>query len=320
MKKILTLLLILSVLIPMTVRAEETAELPARYTAITTKEVSLSVRAGGGGTVRKVRYDATVEVLEYDSSWCHVRYRGKTGYVRTKYLWGFVSMDPANYPSPQFKPCTGLIVLDQDTPVKGGKFSGVTVGAGCAIAAYDEAFTLPVWRGTAALTAEAGRWQPFISWESAGSGDIIGGFTTYYNQKTGSPLQKPRQHNIALGCSRINGQTVQPGDTFSFNALCAPYKLSNGYQVAKNISHDGKGPGGGICQVSTTLYNAALGLPLRITAWAAHRPSGVNYIPRSFDAAVGSTTDLAFENTLPYAIVIRAMPQDGALTVLISRQ
>ena len=139
------------------------------------------------------------------------------------------------------------------------------------ITVYGEDLSLPVWRGTAALSADAGAYAAFADWRTAAPGDAIAGFTTYYNDRTGSPLHKQRQHNIELGCERIHGQVVEPGEEFSFNALCAPYKQSNGYEVAKNISHDGKGPGGGVCQVSTTLYNALLALPVQITAWAAHR-------------------------------------------------
>ena len=319
MKRILLLLLALLILLPQAAPAEDAAEEPARYTASTTKSAELKQEAGRSRTLRTIRTDAKVEVLEYGETWCRIRYRNQTGYMRTKYLWGFVSLDAKNWPSPQFTPCAGYVTLDTETLIKGGKFSGVTAAAGSRVAVYGEDMSLPVWRGNAALPAEAGSYTAFSDWQTAEPGEAIAGFTTYYNEKTGSPLHKPRQHNIALGCERIDGQTVRPGEEFSFNALCAPYKLSNGYQVAKNISHDGKGPGGGVCQVSTTLYNALLGLPVQITAWAAHRPSGVYYIPRSFDSAVGSTTDLAFRNDLPYPVRISALPQDGALTVMIFR-
>ena len=319
MKKILIFALILLLLLPQAVLGEEETLEPARYTAITVQKADLKQEAGRSRTLRTIRTDAKVEVLEYGDTWCRVRYRDKTGYVRTKYLWGFVSQDAKNWPSPQFTPCKGLLTLGAETLIKGGKFSGLTAAAGSVIAVYDESLNLPVWRGSAQLPEGTGTYAAFADWQTAEPGDIIAGFTTWYNEKTGSPLHKARQHNIQLGCERISGQTVQPGAEFSFNALCAPYKLANGYEVAKNISHDGKGPGGGICQVSTTLYNALLGLPVQITAWAAHRPTGVNYIPRSFDAAVGSTTDLAFRNDLPYPVRIEALPQGGALTVLIFR-
>ena len=318
MKRALALLLCLAALFSLC-RAEEAAEPQARYTAITLKSLQPRTGAGTGKKLQKIRTDAKVDVLEYGDRWCLIRYKDRTGYVQTRYLYGFVSLDPLNWPSPQFTPCKGCVTLGDVTTVKGGKFKGLDAEAGSVIAVYDEGLTLPVWRGSAALPEGSGVYRSFADWRDAQPGDLIAGFTTWYNQATGSPLHLQRQHNIALGCERIDGQVVQPGEEFSFNALCAPYKQSNGYEVAKNISHVGKGPGGGVCQVSTTLYNAVLALPLPITAWAAHRPTGVNYIPRSFDSAVGSTTDLKFRNDLPYAIRIQAMPQGGALTVLIAR-
>ncbi len=314
------LLMFIYLLLMLPACAGETPEEPARYTAITSSSVEPRENAGSGKKLRKIRGDAKVEVMEYGEKWCRVRYRGTVGWVRTKYLWGFVSLDPLNWPSPQFTPCLGYVTLRGETQIRGGKFSGMAAPEGAVIAVYGEDLRLPVWRGVSELSADTGIYTPFTDWRTAEPGDLIAGFTTYYGKRTGAPLQTQRQFNIRLGCERIDGQTVEPEAEFSFNALCAPYKLANGYQVAKNISHDGKGPGGGVCQVSTTLYNALLSLPVPVTEWAAHRPSGVNYIPRSFDAAVGSTTDLKFRNTLPYPVIIKAQPQDGAITVLIARK
>lgn len=59
------------------------------------------------------------------------------------------------------------------------------------------------------------------------------------------------------------------------------------------------GYGGGVCQVTTTLYNAALTLPLQIEEWALHSKQGAVYVPQFFDAAVGSYSDFTFVNLLP---------------------
>ena len=74
-----------------------------------------------------------------------------------------------------------------------------------------------------------------------------------------------------------------------------------------------------MCQLTTTLYNALLTLPLQIEEWSIHRYKGVDYVPQFFDAAVGSYSDLVFQNTLPYPISLHTYPQDGMLTVLICR-
>ncbi len=112
---------------------------------------------------------------------------------------------------------------------------------------------------------------------------------------------------------------VEREETFSFNALCAPYRHSNGYELAPNVSTDGFGYGGGVCQVTTTLYNAALMLPLQIEEWALHSKQGAVYVPQFFDAAVGSYSDFTFVNLLPYGVQIHASAQSGVLTVLFCR-
>ena len=104
--------------------AEETAAADtARYTAITIKSVQPREGMGKGRKYRKIRTDAKVEVLEYGERWCLVHYKDRTGYVRTKDLWGFVSLDPLHWPSPQFTPCKGYVTLAAETNIKGGKFS-----------------------------------------------------------------------------------------------------------------------------------------------------------------------------------------------------
>ena len=269
-----------------------------------------------------VEENEKVDVYEYGAEWCRVGYGRETGWAKTKWLWGFRSLDAGRYPVPGAPPILGVVSLEEPAWIAGGGFGGLTADAGslvCVSAADAAGYTLPVWRGTGALSPDAGALIPFVAWADARPGDLMAGFTTYYNERTGGSLAAARAYNIALGCQRIDGTVIEPNSAFSFNAACAPYKRGNGYQKAPNISDDGVGYGGGVCQVTTTLYNAILGLPLQINDWAVHRRSGVQYVPQYFDAAVGSYSDLAFTNTLPYAIRLSAQPQNGAVTVLIYR-
>lgn len=220
------------------------------------------------------------------------------------------------------RPACGVLTALAPATVAGGGFSGLAVAPGtllCPVAAGTEGYTLPVWRGETEVAAEGFSYASFVSCRQALLGDRIAGCTTYYNETTGGKLAAGRAYNIALGCRKIDGVTVASGREFSFNAVCGPYKKRNGYRMAPSVSSDGQGYGGGVCQVSTTLYNALLGTPLRITAWAVHRRSGVPYARPYFDAAVGTCGDLRFVNTLPYPVRIGAMPQNGAVTVLLSR-
>jgi len=315
------ILMLLMPLFPMACAEDEPLdERPVQYTAIAYTKISLRKEPRSGahqsGTAPRFR---TVEVLEYGEKWSYIRYKSKEGWGQTRYLWGFVATDPFSGPPPRFEPCAGFVTLSTDTSVKGGKFGGLTALKGSVLAVFGEDLSLPVWRGSATLPAGCGEYRAFADWQTAQPGDIIAGFTTYYNDRTGAPLHKERRHNIELAAEKVTGTVVEPGGAFSFRDALGPLSVDNGYQVAPNISKSGKGPGGGVCQVSTTLYNALLHVPLKITEWAAHQESGVKYIKKGFDSAIGSRTDLRFENTLPYPVLIRVMTQGGALTVTLAR-
>ena len=150
-------------------------------------------------------------------------------------------------------------------------------------------------------------------------GEIIGGFTTYYGPQQGKGRAEAREHNILLGCERIDGVEIPSNASFSFNDHCAPYRKSSDSRLAPNISADGIAYGGGIFHVTTTLYRAARTLPPQIEEWSIHRYNGVSYVPQFYDAAVGTYSDLVFRNTLPYAIRIAATARHGAITVFIIR-
>lgn len=105
--------------------------------------------------------------------------------------------------------------------------------------------------------------------------------------------------NIKLTCGKINGYTLKNGETFSFNNLIGPCTAEEGYKEAeiyvnKQIKY---ALGGGNCQVSTTLYNAALAVPgITIVERHEHGKS-VDYIQDGKDATVSyNTLDLKFKN------------------------
>ncbi|MDR1138919.1 MAG: VanW family protein [Clostridiales bacterium] len=129
------------------------------------------------------------------------------------------------------------------------------------------------------------------------------GYSTDYSSSSDN-----RKHNIALSLSKINGTVIGPGQTFSFNKVVGARTIKTGYRESKIILH-GKfveGVGGGVCQVSTTLYNAALRADMCIVSVRNHSLP-VGYVPPSLDAMVNSnTTDLKFENTTTHPIYIRA--------------
>ena len=120
-----------------------------------------------------------------------------------------------------------------------------------------------------------------------------------------------RIHNIVLASSKFNGVLIKPGDTFSFNDLVGEVSSSTGYQQAY-IIQEGKtvlGDGGGVCQVSTTLFRAALDAGLPIAERRAHAYRVGYYEQHSqvgLDATVyAPTTDLKITNDTPASLLIQ---------------
>ena len=138
--------------------------------------------------------------------------------------------------------------------------------------------------------------------------DVLGTFTTSYSTSGAS-----RSKNVANGCSLINGTTLYPGDTFSTYNTVKPFSTENGYEMAGSYLN-GKvvdSIGGGICQVSTTLYNAVLRAELEVTERHNHSMI-VTYVDPSADAAIAESSgkDFVFVNNTDY-------PADKKITFTI---
>lgn len=142
---------------------------------------------------------------------------------------------------------------------------------------------------------------------------VLGSCTTYYGADTG------RGDNIEIATAALNNRIVHPGEELSFNTQVGPRVPSRGYEIAPVIV-DGKveqDTGGGVCQVSSTLYNAVLLAGLTPTARTSHfYPSA--YLPAGLDATVADgQLDFIFRNTLPHSVLLRAGASEGTLTVEI---
>ncbi len=145
----------------------------------------------------------------------------------------------------------------------------------------------------------------------AAANTLIGSYATAYNPNIS------RAVNIALASSRINGLVIQPGESFSFNQAILPRTAANGY-VKANVIVNKKyvlGIGGGICQVSSTLYAAMLTAGLPATERHPHSLD-VGYIPVGMDATIsGNALDLRFTNIFDKPIQIQAAADQGTLTI-----
>ncbi len=122
-------------------------------------------------------------------------------------------------------------------------------------------------------------------------------FVAFFSTEYGSS-SAARKNNVAAAARAIGGRMLLPGEEFSFNRAVGKRSEENGYLPAK-IIENGKfadGIGGGVCQVSSTLYNAALISGLTVTERHRHSLS-VSYVEPSFDAMVSDAgADLKFRN------------------------
>lgn len=140
----------------------------------------------------------------------------------------------------------------------------------------------------------------------------IATFSTKVADSTGG-----RKHNVKLALSKFNGFVINPNQTVSFNEIIGEHTSANGFKPA-TIIYNGEfteGIGGGICQASTTLYNALLLSGVRIDEVHKHSLP-VRYVPLALDAMVAEyTADLKFTNVSEYPIYIKTYSDSKSVGV-----
>jgi len=141
----------------------------------------------------------------------------------------------------------------------------------------------------------------------------IAHYTTWFHGSS------ERYQNISTALKSVNNTVIWPGEVFSFNAATGPRTPERGYLPAPIILNGGYdvGYGGGVCQVSSTVYNAALmaGLPI-IERHGHSKP--VHYVPEGKDATVDyGYLDLKYKNNRNGPLVIKASLHNGRIYVEI---
>ncbi|NLJ90574.1 MAG: hypothetical protein GX323_06710 [Clostridiales bacterium] len=143
---------------------------------------------------------------------------------------------------------------------------------------------------------------------------VLGSFTTNYSSSSSS-----RAANLDNGARLVNNTLLFPGEEFNAYDVLAPFTISNGYSVG-GAYENGRlvdSIGGGACQVTTTLYNAALYAEMEITERAAHSMT-VSYVDLSRDAAIAGTyKNLRFVNNTDYPILIQGYTKNRNITFTI---
>ncbi|MCJ8013498.1 VanW family protein [Paenibacillus sp. KQZ6P-2] len=142
----------------------------------------------------------------------------------------------------------------------------------------------------------------------------IGYYVTYFNANN-----TDRSHNIALAAKAIDSTVIFPGESFSFNQVVGIRTTGRGYRQAAVIVRGelSEGVGGGICQVSSTLFNAADRAGLNIVQRYSHSRH-VPYVPPGRDATVSwGGPDFVFDNAYNQPVLIRTFVGGGSVSVSI---
>lgn len=146
---------------------------------------------------------------------------------------------------------------------------------------------------------------------------LLAAYTTSFASKT---LRKEnRVHNIRLAAERIHGTVVAPGEVFSMNRAIGDRTKANGYRLAGAITNGMSVTeyGGGVCQVSTTLFNAVLMADLAVEE-RYHHSWPMEYAPVGRDATIATgMKDFRFRNTSDAPVTIVASVDEEAMTVTV---
>ncbi len=144
--------------------------------------------------------------------------------------------------------------------------------------------------------------------------NTLGTFTTIYDASN-----KNRSNNVQLASEKINGTVIMPGETFSYNQIVGKRTIEAGFKEAGAYAGGQviQEVGGGICQVSSTLYNAVLYANLEIVERSNHYFQS-SYVDAGRDATVSwGTVDFKFKNNRTYPIKVEASSKNGVCKVTI---
>lgn len=174
---------------------------------------------------------------------------------------------------------------------------------------------IDVYKPVSQLNVDFKEQQPNLTAAQLEAQKITGLLASYTTQF--DPSETDRTENVRLATKALDMKVIKPGDTLSFNQLVGERTADSGYKDAYIIV-DGKfvpGLGGGICQVSSTLYNAGLLANLQIIQRTNH-DLAISYVPLGQDATVAyPSLDLKFKNNTDGYLLIRTMMGSNSVTV-----
>jgi vancomycin resistance protein YoaR len=188
---------------------------------------------------------------------------------------------------------------------------GITVDVNETITAIKNALETQENEDVVQVAAVITREEPTVTKEEASRcKDKIGSYSTEFNAGNVS-----RSRNVSNAASLINGSVIYPGETFSVHDTISPLTEENGYYQAPSYSNGQvvDSIGGGVCQVSTTLYNAVLRAELEVVERSPHSML-VTYVSPSMDAAIaGDYKDFKFRNNTDVPLYIEGGTSSGTV-------
>ncbi|MDO4475955.1 MAG: VanW family protein [Lachnospiraceae bacterium] len=208
-----------------------------------------------------------------------------------------------------------IYTTDELKPGVEGGTDGITLNQEQAVSLLKS--TIEDWDGHSEISLElpVDRVSPDVTYEQlAVISDVLGQATTDYSSSSYA-----RATNVENGCRKISGTLLYPGESFSVTDAVVPFTAENGYEPAPSYEENRvvDSYGGGICQVSTTLYNAVLKSELEVIARSNHTMV-VSYVDLSKDAAIAEgVMDFAFYNNLEDPVYIVGYAYAGQLSFII---
>ena len=188
---------------------------------------------------------------------------------------------------------------------------GVTIDQEASVEVVENYISSSFTTGDGQIQLETIVEEPISSEEDLKSiKDVLGSYSTDYSASSGA-----RANNVQNGTRLINGTILYPGETFSVAKALNPMTAENGYQEAPSYENGTTVMtyGGGICQVSTTLYNAVIRAELEVVERSSHSMI-VTYVKPSEDAAIaGDSKDFKFKNNQETPIYIEGYTNGGRI-------
>jgi len=310
--------------------SEYNTESPALYSAKSVSNLVLYTERDKNSERILFRKGKTkIDLLYVGVNWCIGRYKDKIGYIKRERIESPSPINPGTPPYGIF-PSTWTAKIKSDCAVHKtmslGSESFCTLNQGTPIAVWkiinNWAIVIYMRQYGYIPVQNLENFTPVANKVlNIKKNYILSAYSSFYKTDD-TESNRGRMHNIQYAAEKLR-MIIYPGQTFDYNKMIGPFSLANGYQKA-TVLYEGEavqGSGGGVCQVSSTLYNALLPLNgITIIKRRAHGPSGASYLPHGVDAASGSKSlNLIFRNDYDFPIEIYGYScGDGTLFISIS--